>query len=461
MTDNTIEALRVLQVGVEGTYAQGAFTMGVQPTAGKTMVIGGITYTWRAAIDADAPGEISRGTNLATAKTAFLAALDGTDTINDPNPYATASAFSGDISTITARVPGPVGNAIVFTLPTPDSGNSVNGTGTLGATTSGAMARGTDTAASTRLLVEQLEWDDGPEAIYHPQVANGILMRYQNAGTAVAHGTAFTLPDQAAIWEQLPLWFSMLLGAPTITGALGGPYTFTWTIDPGENPNPYSVTLERRFDNGLGGTIDQQATYCMLSEMGLSFAANEQLHLSGGQGFARAFENEAITGGLTLPDFEIMVSALSTVYFDALWADVGDTLLAEQVIGWNWKFMSGMFPRMTAEGRTDLSFTKVQMNGRERGIDLDLQVLLDPTTYAAEVTRASSPATNQFAVRVKVAGTNGRVLTIDQLMQHDHQLPTISADQGQDVYTMALRDATNGTNALVVTLTLPDTFTLA
>ena len=461
MTDNTIEALRVLQVGIEAVKAQGAFTMGVQPSAGKTMVIGGITYTWRAAVDADTAGEISIGTNLATAKTAFLAAINGTDSINDPNPYASASAFTGDVTTITARIPGPVGNSVIFTLPTPDVGNSVNGSGTLGATTSGSMARGTSVAATTRLAVEQLEWDDGPEAIYHPRVANGILMRYQNAGTPVAHGTNFTLPDQAAIWEQLPLWFSMLLGAPTLSGALGGPYTMIWTVSPGANPNPYAVTLERRFDNGLGDTIDQEAAYAMLTELGLSFAANEQLHLSGGSGFARKFATAALTGGLTLPDFEIMVSALSKVYFDDLWADVGETLLAEQVIGWNWTFMGGIFPRVTAEGRTGLDFTKHQINGGERGIDLDIQVLLDPTTYAAEVARAASPDTNQFAVRVEVAGTDGRLLWIDQLMQHDKQLPAPSVDQGQDVVTFPLRDATDGTNALRITLTLPDTYTLA
>lgn len=461
MADNTIEALRVVQVGIEGVAAQGIFTMGVQPTAGKTMVIGGVTYTWRAAIDADTAGEISIGTNLATAKTAFLAAINGTDSINDPNPFASASAFTGDVTTITARVPGPAGNTIVFTLPTPDVGNSVNGTGTLGATTSGSMARGTAVAATTRLAIEQIEWGRGPEAIYHPRVANGILMRYQNAGTPVAHGTDFTLPDQAAIWEQLPLWFSMMLGAPTITGALGGPYTMVWSVAAGENPNPYSATLQRKFDNGLSGTVEQQATYAMLTELGLSFAANEQLHLSAGAGFARKFETTSITTGLTLPQFEIMVSALSKVYFDNLWDDVGETLLAEQVIGWNWKFMSGIFARVTAEGRVTKDFTKHQIDGGQRGIDLDIQVLLDPTTYAAEVTRASSPETNQFAVRVEVAGSDGRLLWIDQLMQHDDPLPQPAVDQGQDVVTFPLRDATDGTSALRITLTLPNTYALA
>jgi hypothetical protein len=464
MTDNAIEALRVLQVGVEGVKAQGTLTLATQPTAADTMTIGAIVYTFRAP-GVLVAGEISIGTNLATAKTALLAAMDGTDGHNDPNPLVTFSAFTVDVSTISARVPGPVGNSIILAETFTAVGNVFNTTnpGVLGVTTAGSMARGTAVAATSRLAVEQLEWSADDENEYHPKVPNGILMRYTQAGTPVQHGTRFSLAQQAAIWEQLPLWFSMTLGAPVITGSLGGPYTMTWTVAPNTNPNPYAVTLERRFSNGLGNNIDENAAYCMLVDLGLSFAVNEELKLTGGTGFARKFATMGggITSALTLPDFEVMVSALSTVYLDSLWANAGDTLLAEQVIGWNWKFLSGIFPRPTAEGRSDLSFTKHQINGGERGIDLSLTCLLDPTTYAAEATRAATPATNQFAVRVKVEGSDSRLLTIDQMMQHAKPLPPISVDQGQDVVTFDLLDCTDGTNALVVALTLPSLPVLA
>lgn len=459
MTDNTIAALRVNQVGIEAVKATGTLTMDTQPTATDTVTVGTITYTWMAS--GAVSGQINRGADLAAAKVNFVAAINGSDGIQaGPNPFASAAAFSGNVCTLTARMAGPLGSLVATTETFTAVSNVFNAT-TLGATVEGVMARGTAVAATSRLAVEQLEWGDDDENVYNPQVANGILFRHTGPGTAVQHGTRFTLPDQAALWEQLPLWFSMLMGAPTLTGSLGGPYTFVWTSSPGANPSPYSVTLQRRLDNGLGSTIDERAAYCMLAELGLSFAANEQLRLSGGAGFARKFETSAITGGLTLPDFEVMVSALSTVYFDTLFSDVGDTLLAEQVIGWNWKHMSGMSPLATAEGRTSLDFTKHQMNGSERGVDLEITCLLDPTTYAAELTRAASPATNQFAVRVKVAGTDGRLLTIDQMMQHDKPLWAPGVEDGQDVVTFRLLDATDGTDALVVTLTLPDTYSVA
>lgn len=327
--------------------------------------------------------------------------------------------------------------------------------------TGGSFARGTAVAATARLAVEQLEWGDEDEQVYNPQVQNGNLTRFNGPGTPVQHGTRFTLPDQAAIWEQLPLWLAMLYGTPVVTGSLGGPYTMTWTVAPNTNPGPYSVTLERQFSNGIGTVVDEEAAYAMLSQAGFSFAVNEQLRLSGGQGFARKFGTSTLTAGLTLPTFETMVSALSTVYFDALFANAGNTLLAEQVIGWNVNFLNGTFPRHTAEGRTSLDFTKYQLDGSQRGIDAEITCLLDPTTYAAEQTRAGTPSTNQFAVRIKVAGSGGRLLNMDMLMQHDTSLWAPGIDQGQDVVTFKLKDCTNGTDFLKIALTLPTVYTLA
>lgn len=446
MSDNTILALRELQVGLEAVKATRVLTMDTQPTATDTIVINGVTYTW---VDSGAvSGQINKGADLAAAKVNLVAAINGVDSIQDgPNPYVSAATFSSNSMTITARIPGPIGNTYTLSE-TFTAGTNVWAGGTM---TGGAHARGTAVAAVTKLAVEKFEFSGADENIYNPLVQNGNLTRYNGPGVPVQHGTGFTLSEQAAFWEHLPLWISMIHGAPVVSGALGGPYTLTWTVSPSANPQPYSATLERRLSNG-SDNIDERATYCMLPQFSLSFAVNEALKIAGTGGFARAFATNAITGGLTLPDFETMVSALSTVYIDALFADVGDTLLSEQVIGWKMDMLGGIFPRYTAEGRTTLDFTKHQINGSNRGIDLELTCLLDPTTYAAEKTRASNPETNQFAVRVKVTGSNSHVLTIDALMQHDAPIPPISEDAGQDVVTFSLKDCTDGSDFLVITL---------
>lgn len=457
MADNTIRALRVLQAGIEAVAATRVLTMDTQPTAGDTITINGIAYAW---VNSGAvSGQINRGADLAAAKVNLVAAINGTDLIQaGPNPFVSAAAFISHSMTITARIPGPRGND--YTLAeTFTAGTNVWAGATM---TGGSMARGTQVAAVTKLAVEQLQFGDEDEKIYNPQVQNGNLTRHTGPGTPTQHGTRINLPDQAAFWEQLPWYLSALFGAPVLTGALGGPYTMTWTQAPSTNPNPYSFTLQRRLSNGVGDNIDEYATYCMLSQFGLQFAVNEALRLAAGQGFAQAFQTlgGGITSALTLPDFATQQSARASLYFDALFANVGNTQVEEAVIGFSLDLLGGIFPRHTADGRSTLDFTKHQINGGERGMDLEVQCLLDPTLYAAERTRASSPDTNQFAVRLKVEGDDSRSLNIDMMMQHDTPLPPPSEDQGQDVVTFRLVDCADSTNFLRITLVLPDTYAL-
>src|SRR4051812_36031600 len=114
MADNTLQALRILQLGLEAVKAQGKLTMDTQPTANDTVTVGTITYTWKAS--GAVSGEINRGADLAAAKVNFVAAINGLDSIQaGPNPFASAAAFVSNDCTLTARIPGPFGNSIATT----------------------------------------------------------------------------------------------------------------------------------------------------------------------------------------------------------------------------------------------------------------------------------------------------------------------------------------------------------
>jgi hypothetical protein len=460
MAANTIEGLRINQWGVEGTKAQGTLTMDTQPTALDTHTIGTKVYTWQAS-GANADGELNIGADLAAAKVNFVAAVNGTDGINDPHPDVSAAAFATDVCTITARRAGALGDLIATTETFTAVTNIFNAT-TLGATTAGAYVRGTAVAATSKIAIEELEWGDDDENLYRPQFANGLLIRNRGEATAVQHGTRFSFGDQPMVWEQLPHWLSMAIsGAPTVTYVPGSPDVYRWVFDraPTTNPQPNSFTFQRRFSNGAGDTIDQRAAYAMLSEFELSYATNEHLRMSGA-GFARKFETSAITGALSLPTAELGVSALSTVYVNDSWATVGDTLLAEQVIGWGWKFGTGLMPLATAEGRTTLDFTKHQINAGEVMMTLNLTVLLDPTTYATESAHAA--AGTRRAVQVKVAGSGGRLLMVDGLFQYTKpSLFKIGEQDGQDIVEIELEEATDQTNFLTVTVDHPTVNSLA
>lgn len=455
MTANTIEGLRVNQWGVEGAAATATLTLTVIPTAGKTLIIGGRTYTFRAAVDTDAAGEVSIGANVAEARTNLVAAING-NALNPANEKVSLGAFTGATATFTARVPGTAGNALAVTgTYTDDAGNSCT------AFSGGVAAPGTAVAATSKIAIERLEWGDDDENIYRPSIANGLLLRNRGRAVPVQHGTRFSFSDQPVVWEQLMHWLSMAVQGNAFPAFVAGSpdlYRWTFTRVPTANPLPNTFTLERRFSNGEGGTIDQRASYAMLSKLGFTFARNEHLRMSG-EGFARKFETNAITSALTLPDPQLGVSALSTIYVDSSWANLGNTLLSEQVVGWAYEFGTGFAPLYTAEGRANLDFTKAQPNASGVMSTLNLTLLLDPTTYATE--QAAAAAGDIRAVRILVTGPGGRSMTIDGLYQHTKpSLFKIGEQDGQDIVEIELEEATDETNFLQVVVDHPSVYAL-
>lgn len=453
MTANTIEGLRINQWGIEGVAATATVTIAVIATAGKTFIVGDRTYTF--ADPAASDGEISIGSLAADTQTNLRAAING-DALNPANEKVSMAAFAGNDAVLTARVPGTEGNDLAVTgTYTDDAGNSST------AFASGAAAHGTAVAATSKIAIERLDWGDDDENIYRPSFANGLLIRNRGTATAVQHGTRFSFSDQPVVWEQVMHWLSMSVQGnafPLFVAGSPDIYRWTFTRAPTTNPLPNSFTLERRYSNGEGDTIDQRASYAMLSKIGFSYAENEHLRMSA-DGFARKFDTNALTGALSLPTAELGVSALSKVYLDSTWATVGDTLLAEQVVGWNFELGTGFFPLYTAEGRANLDFTKAQPNAQEVMATLGLTLLLDPTTYAAEQVAAAAGTTR--AIRILVTGSGGRSMTIDGLFQHTKpSLFKIGEQDGQDIVELELEEATDETNFLQIVVDHPDVYAL-
>lgn len=83
-----------------------------QPTSGDKMTIGGKVYTFVPVGTATADGEISIGADLAGAQANIVAAINGSDGVNEANAFVSAGAFDANASVITALVGGTVGNMI-------------------------------------------------------------------------------------------------------------------------------------------------------------------------------------------------------------------------------------------------------------------------------------------------------------------------------------------------------------
>ena len=101
-----------VDISARGTKAQGTLTIAEPLTAGDVIIIGDQTYVFVTGTG-NAVGEIGIGADEAATKLAIVAAINGTDSINSANTKVTASAFSGDVCTLTARYTGTQGNSIV------------------------------------------------------------------------------------------------------------------------------------------------------------------------------------------------------------------------------------------------------------------------------------------------------------------------------------------------------------
>lgn len=121
-----------------GVQSQGTLTIAEPVTAGNTMTIGGVVYTFRATADADAAYEIDLGAGEAATKLNIVKTLLGTDGRTPRHPTVScAAAFNGDNLVITAREAGVAGDLIGTTENFTHISN-VFDAATLGTTTAGA-----------------------------------------------------------------------------------------------------------------------------------------------------------------------------------------------------------------------------------------------------------------------------------------------------------------------------------
>lgn len=111
----TTSTNKVVDINAVTTKATNTLTIPTQPTVNDTMTIGTKIYTFVTNGVARVDGGISVGTDLASAKLAIVAAINGTDSVNTPHPLVSASAFNVNVCTLTALIGGVAGNAIATT----------------------------------------------------------------------------------------------------------------------------------------------------------------------------------------------------------------------------------------------------------------------------------------------------------------------------------------------------------
>jgi len=173
--------------------ATGTLTVDTQPTAGDTMWIGDKIYTFVPEGTANAEGEVSVGLDLAGAKLNIVAAINGTDGINNPATAVTAAAFVVNACVITALVGGTAGNSI------PTTETFTAGTNVFAAVTLGTGTNCTAVNTATALIAAITASDT------------------QGVGAAVGGGTnvALTADTAGVVGNAITIADTMANGAMT------------------------------------------------------------------------------------------------------------------------------------------------------------------------------------------------------------------------------------------------------
>lgn len=173
--------------------AQGTLTVDTQPTSGEVFVLGDKTYTFVPDGTATADGEVSIGTELASAQVNIVAAINGTDGVNTASTVATAADFETNTSVVTALIGGTAGNDIATTT------TMAGGSNAWDAVKLGTTTAGTDCSATNAVTAIVAASASGTEAVTLADGAGDTVT--VTADTAGVAGNAIATTEDMANGE--------------------------------------------------------------------------------------------------------------------------------------------------------------------------------------------------------------------------------------------------------------------
>lgn len=304
---------------------------------------------------------------------------------------------------------------------------------------------GTDLATTSMVHLEDYEFVEG-DAVYRPNSIRGLMINNPGFETVVKRFTNWKISGYFT-YEQAQSWFGGIFKVAAPTGL--SPYVWTHTQDPTAYPSFWTYTFERREYDG-STAIGQAWHYCVLQKLTLTFAEGQPVKYVA-EGFARRVQTETLTTAQTLPTPELIPMALTTLFIDTSWAGLGGTQVASQFLGGSIEITTGAVPIWTGDGRTDLDYTTVGFDASQRGIKANIITYLGGQ-YATEKTAAEAQSLR--AVRLGVAGSGGRAMTIDFLAKYEPGTILNFNDQnGQRIISLPLVSTTDGTNQFKATVT--------
>ena len=303
-------------------------------------------------------------------------------------------------------------------------------------------AAGTAVPATSKIAVRDIEFEE-TGVVNRPPLAKGLLVRNPGNETAISRGTNFHVPDTEVVFNQLQHWLSMTgLGSPAAGGDHnpGSSWTFTKSLTtPG---TPKTFTIERRLTDG-SSPVDHEWAYCFLQKFRLVYQVDQPLMFSA-DGVARRQQSSTLTNSLAMPTIVTNPSPLARIWINGSWNDLGVSQVTGQVLGATIEISTGLKPKMTLDGRTDLDFTTFVFDPKEFGVNVEITMMMG-AQYAAE--KVAAMAQDTRGIRLRILNASYYDLYLDMLLKYTNpDLFSVGSEDGQDVLTLSLQDATDGSN---------------
>lgn len=316
--------------------------------------------------------------------------------------------------------------------------------------------KGTDLPATSKIAVVGIDFEDDSE-YERPKFARGLMVRNPGNEFVARRGTRWSVQESPLVYEQMQNWCSMLIEGGQ-AGIGTGPTVWTFQRSHTADPALDAFTFERRLNTGAN-QVDHAWHYAQATKMSIKGSQGSSIKFTA-EGFARRRQLEASTvGPLPFPTKEHAAFAQSLLWLDGsgaagTWASLGTTAILGQMYGFNLDIMSGVTPEETADGRADLDYSTTFINADEYGFDLELLMLLDHTKFAQEVLLAESQTLRAVRIRLSNGGAGATLKQIDFDLLGKYTESPVKVDEkdGQDVVSLKLTDATDGTEVLRVAI---------
>lgn len=307
---------------------------------------------------------------------------------------------------------------------------------------------GAAVAATKKMAVKDLLIKP-TDAIVRDQILKGLAIANRGNEVIVERGTDWEVPDTPLVFDEFHYWQGMAFIRPTKTGA--GPFIWTSTLNPTLIQACDLRTIELQLADGTN-VSDWEIPAAFLTEIEIIGAAGQPVRFNA-KGSGRRLQTSTLTPALALPGIVEVPTALTKVFIDSTWAGIGVTQVTGQIVGWRFKFFTGLMGQITADARADQDLSVVILNPDERKwtFEADIKANLNTGQWQTEKTAAEAGTLRAVEVRADITSGIAYQLKLQGLFKHTAaSLFPADRSNGEVMCKLSMEGSTDDTNALAM-----------